>query len=210
MVSCGSCNRWQHIACHDLSDQRSSRPRRNWETQQFFCSRCRHRAMNGGVYGNPQQQAYPPSSHTAYGWSQTGRSVPLQKPGGIDPYAQTSDLRYAHRSPVENGTGYSQQQFGANHVGAASYSRYSYPNSGHSFSRPQSDQRGMSSSRGVNPSLTPSSSWTNGTSYPPLSADHMTGRMQSAHFVPQYAHSGGVYASNRIPSAYQVSLRQLQ
>ncbi|KAI0833758.1 hypothetical protein BC628DRAFT_1308266 [Trametes gibbosa] len=203
MVSCGSCNRWQHIACHDLSDQRSSRPRRNWQTQQFFCSRCRHRATNGGGYGTQPQQSYPPSSHAAYGWSQTGRSVPLHKPGGIDPYAQTSDLRYAHRSAVENGLGFPQQQFNSNHVGAATYSRPSYPNSGVPFSHYQSDQRGMSSSRGGIPSMTSSSSWTNGTSYP--SSDHMTGRMQSAHFVPQYAHSGGIYASNRIPSAYQLT-----
>ncbi|KAI0667805.1 hypothetical protein C8Q78DRAFT_1049731 [Trametes maxima] len=200
MVSCGSCNRWQHIPCHDLNDQRSGRPRRNWEDQQFYCSRCRQRAMQGGSYG-AQVQGYPAPSQ--YSWSAVGRTPSAHKPIGVDPYAQTSDLRYSHRSPVENGMGYPQQQYGTNHVGATSYSRSSYPNTGLSFSHYQPDQHGMSS-RSALPNPSHSSSWTNGNGYP-SSGDPMTGRMQSAHFVPQYPHNGGVYASNRIPSAYQHS-----
>ncbi|KAI0636158.1 hypothetical protein C8Q77DRAFT_1277460 [Trametes polyzona] len=202
MVSCGSCNRWQHIACHDLNDQRLGRPRRNWEDQQFYCTRCRQRAMNGGAYGSHQQSSYPPRSHTSYSWTQSGHGVPVHKPAAMDPYSQTSDPRYAQRHQLENGTGYSQQQYSTNHVGAASYSRSSYPNVGLSMSHYQSDQRGMPPRGVVSSSVSPSSSWTNGNGYS-QSAEHMSGRMQSAHFVPQYAHSGGVYASNRIPSAYQ-------
>ncbi|KAI0364754.1 hypothetical protein BV20DRAFT_955601 [Pilatotrama ljubarskyi] len=202
MVSCGSCNRWQHIPCHDLNDQRSGRPRRNWEDQQFYCSRCRQRAMNGGAYGNQPLQTYP--SHSQYSWSQGGRPpAPVPKPTGVDPYTPTPELRYSHRSPVENGVGYHQQSYSTNHVGAASYSRSSHPNTGFSFSQYQPDQRTIPS-RSVVPNTAPTASWTNGGGYV-TSPEHMTGRMQSAHFVPQYAHSGGVYASNRIPSAYQVS-----
>ncbi|KAI0353807.1 hypothetical protein OH77DRAFT_1427123 [Trametes cingulata] len=198
MVSCGSCNRWQHIPCHDLNDQRSGRPRRNWEDQQFYCSRCRQRAINGGAYGGNQIQAYP--SHSQYGWSQAGRSAaPVHKPAGVDPYPPTSDLRYSHRSPIENGVGYHQQPYSTNHVGAASYSRSSHPNTGMSFSHYQPDQHGAPSRNAAH-----TGSWTNGNGYV-TSPEHMTGRMQSAHFVPQYAHSGGVYASNRIPSAYHSS-----
>ncbi|OJT13886.1 hypothetical protein TRAPUB_9555 [Trametes pubescens] len=206
MVSCGKCNRWQHITCHDLNDQRSGRPRRNWEAHQFFCIHCRQRAMNGGAYGGHSSQGYSSQSQAQYGWSQSGHVAPAHKTIGIDPYAQAADPRYAHRSPVENGSGYSQQHYNANHVGAASYSRSSYPNNGLSFSPYQPDPRGASS-RSTLPNLAPSSSWTNGSGYPP-STDPLTGRMQSTHFVPQFAHSGGVYASNRIPSAsvYQVGV----
>jgi len=48
MVSCGSCNKWQHITCHDVADQRLGRPKRNWNLGQFFCRRCqaeRNRSM---------------------------------------------------------------------------------------------------------------------------------------------------------------------
>ncbi|KAI0648846.1 hypothetical protein C8Q79DRAFT_1064920 [Trametes meyenii] len=200
MVSCGLCNRWQHISCHDLNDQRSGRPRRNWENQQFYCSRCRQRAIQESSYG-AQAQGYPAPSQ--YSWSAMGRTPSAHKPTGVDPYPQTSDLRYSHRSPLENGMGYPQQQYNTNHVGTASYSRSSYPNTGLSFSHYQPDQHGMSS-RGALPNPSHSSSWANGNGYP-SSGDPMTGRMQSAHFAPQYPHNGGVYASNRIPSAYQHS-----
>lgn len=206
MVSCGKCNRWQHIPCHDLNDQRSGRPRRNWEDQQFFCTHCRQRALNGGAYGGHPSQGYSSQSQASYGWPQSGHAAQAHKTIGIDPYVQTTDPRYGHRSPVENGSGYSQQHYNANHVGAASYSRSSYPNNGLSFSHYQADPRG-GSSRSTLPSVAPSSSWNNGTGYPPTT-DPLTGRMQSTHFVPQFAHNGGVYASNRIPSAslYQVSI----
>ncbi|KAJ8481380.1 hypothetical protein ONZ51_g6021 [Trametes cubensis] len=129
----------------------------------------------------------------------------VPKPMGVDPYAQTSDLRYSHRSPLENGSGYpQQQQYSANHVGAASYSRPSYPNNGFSFPHYQSDQRGVPSRGAPLPPLH-SSGWGNGSGYP-SPADHLNGRMQSTQFAAQYAHTGGAYAnSSRVPSTYQAS-----
>ncbi|KAI9056816.1 hypothetical protein FKP32DRAFT_1681974, partial [Trametes sanguinea] len=194
MVSCGSCNRWQHIPCHDLNDQRSGRPRRNWEEQQFYCSRCRQRAMNGSAYG---VQGYPAASQ--YSWSQAARtSAPTHKSPSVDPYAQTSDLRYSH----SNGMGYppQQQQYGANYVGAASYSRSSFPNNGLSFSHYQPDHRGPSA-RGPG-ALSPSHSGTYSNGYAP-SADPMSGRMASTQFAPQYTHNRAVFSGHRMPSAYQ-------
>lgn len=46
LVSCGTCSRWQHIVCHDNADVRAGRLRRNWDSQQFTCSRCRIEQAN--------------------------------------------------------------------------------------------------------------------------------------------------------------------
>jgi len=41
MMSCGICSRWQHIQCHDRADRMANRPRRNWNSEEFICCRCR-------------------------------------------------------------------------------------------------------------------------------------------------------------------------
>ncbi|KAL5485769.1 hypothetical protein ACEPAI_6810 [Sanghuangporus weigelae] len=41
LMSCGRCNKWQHIPCHDAVDRKAGRPVRNWDTVDFFCNRCR-------------------------------------------------------------------------------------------------------------------------------------------------------------------------
>ncbi|KAI0788075.1 hypothetical protein C8Q74DRAFT_1349421 [Fomes fomentarius] len=196
MVSCSSCNRWQHIACHNLHDQRSGRPCRDWETQQFYCSRCRQRSLNGGLYGG---QGYSAHRQQQYAWAQSGQPIHLQKPGGMDPFAHTSDMRYSHRSPVENGAGYSQQQYLSNNVGAAPYPRSSYPNTGFSFNHYQPDQRGLQS-RAI-PS-TPQGSWSSNGGYGAL-PDPLAARSPSSPFASQYAHNGSMYASSRMSSGYQ-------
>ncbi|KAI1786771.1 hypothetical protein LXA43DRAFT_1032456 [Ganoderma leucocontextum] len=195
MVSCGSCNRWQHIACHDLIDQRAGRPRRDWEQQQFFCGRCRQRVVNGGSYGGHGAQGYP-AHQQQYAWQGSRGSIHLQKPGGSDAYAQ-SDPRYGHRSSVENGIGYPQQQYTSNNSPPVPYAR-SYPNAGMSFNHYQPDHRGLSRAAPV----TAQGSWSGSSNGYGAATEQMSGRMQSSHFVPQYPHNGGVYASNRIPSAY--------
>ncbi|KAI8969854.1 hypothetical protein BD414DRAFT_502363 [Trametes punicea] len=197
MVSCGSCNRWQHIPCHDLNDQRSGRPRRNWEEQQFYCSRCRQRATNGGAYSGYSSQGYPAASQ--YSWSQATRTHAAHKPPGMPPYSQASDMRYYQHSPVENGTVYpQQQQYSANHAGAAPYSRSSYPTGSLSISHYQP----AVSSRGAGVASPPgSSTWSSNNGYA-SSAEQMSGRMQSARFVPQYGHTSNVYSSSRMPPAH--------
>ena len=196
MVSCGSCNRWQHIACHDLMDQRAGRSRRDWDKQQFFCMRCRQRAVNGGAYGGHRNQSL--SVHQQPYARQDGRGpIHLHKPGGVDPFAH-SDPRYGHRSPVENGVSYSQQYMPGNSP-PIPYAR-AYSNAGLPFSHYQPDQRGLSRPAPV----TSQSSWVGSSNTFAAGPEQLSGRMQSTHFVPQYQHNGGVYASNRIPSAYPV------
>ncbi|KAI0749906.1 hypothetical protein C8Q80DRAFT_1120027 [Daedaleopsis nitida] len=199
MVSCGSCNRWQHIACHDYNDQRTGRPRRDWEKQQFYCTRCRQRQLNGGAHG---AHGYVGHQQQQYGWGQSSGPILLHKPGGMDPYAHSSDMRYAHRSPLENGTGYSQQQQHLpNNVGAASYSRALYPNSGLSFNHYQPDQRGLSS-RSI--PTTPQGSWSSNGGYGAV-PDPLAPRAGSSHFSPQYGHNGAgsMYpGGSRTPAAY--------
>ncbi|PFH53210.1 hypothetical protein AMATHDRAFT_1625 [Amanita thiersii Skay4041] len=46
MMSCGSCLKWQHIACHDKADQTAGRPKRDWDSVEFICKRCEK-----GIYG---------------------------------------------------------------------------------------------------------------------------------------------------------------
>jgi hypothetical protein len=40
-MCCGSCTIWQHIPCHEERDRRDGRPPRDWEREEFYCSRCR-------------------------------------------------------------------------------------------------------------------------------------------------------------------------
>lgn len=39
-MCCESCNKWQHIRCHDQADFIAGRPRRNWELVDFVCHVC--------------------------------------------------------------------------------------------------------------------------------------------------------------------------
>ncbi|EJD06674.1 uncharacterized protein FOMMEDRAFT_144617 [Fomitiporia mediterranea MF3/22] len=40
LMSCGKCNKWQHIPCHDAVDKKAGRRLRNWDVVDFFCRRC--------------------------------------------------------------------------------------------------------------------------------------------------------------------------
>lgn len=53
MMSCGKCFKWQHIACHDLADERAGRAKRNWDSVEFICQQCRSRMFAGGDGTNP-------------------------------------------------------------------------------------------------------------------------------------------------------------
>jgi hypothetical protein len=60
MMSCGVCSRWQHIQCHDHADRQAGRPRRNWNSEEFICSRCR--AAQRVQYNNHQSPTSKPIS----------------------------------------------------------------------------------------------------------------------------------------------------
>lgn len=80
MMSCGMCSKWQHIHCHDRADQAAGRPRRNWDSVDFICRRCRasrQESLNNRAYPPPQHypaptpsqvhsyRSYPPESNTS-------------------------------------------------------------------------------------------------------------------------------------------------
>ncbi|KAH8093710.1 hypothetical protein BXZ70DRAFT_376563 [Cristinia sonorae] len=99
MVSCGSCSRWQHITCHDHADLAAGRPRRNWESGQFYCQRCRQiiqsrrlAQSNSQPYTIPDRQ-YHQSHAYASKPSPTPAAYPVMQ---HQVYRQpTSDLRYS-------------------------------------------------------------------------------------------------------------------
>ncbi|KAL1745390.1 hypothetical protein HDZ31DRAFT_63138 [Schizophyllum fasciatum] len=64
MMCCGSCSRWQHIACHDRIDLAAGRPKRDWNTVDFVCKRCRELA-----YARQQQQQQQQHQQPYYGAS---------------------------------------------------------------------------------------------------------------------------------------------
>lgn len=41
MMSCGSCFKWQHIACHDKATRMAGFPQRDWDSVDFICRSCR-------------------------------------------------------------------------------------------------------------------------------------------------------------------------
>jgi hypothetical protein len=45
LACCCSCNKWQHIQCHDAADRMTGRPPRNWEVEGFICASCRSKPM---------------------------------------------------------------------------------------------------------------------------------------------------------------------
>ncbi|GBE88446.1 predicted protein [Sparassis crispa] len=222
MVSCGLCNKWQHITCHDLADQHAGRPRRNWEVQQFYCRACRQRHANtNGLSHGTHQQSYT-QAQQQYPWTQAAAAdaVHLQKTGSSsysrDPYAQsTSDLRFLPRQAVENGTSYGQQVYPQKGVPAQSaYARQQQATPALTFAHYQPEQRMFSTSRTPHavqippawPSR-PSSADNMGYAQPqPVSpAVHQSAQFSPQYSQPQYSQSSGSYLNNRIPAAYAPS-----
>ncbi|KLO05777.1 hypothetical protein SCHPADRAFT_883483 [Schizopora paradoxa] len=92
LMSCGSCNKWQHISCHNADDDQNRRPRRDWDKVDFTCRNCLARKKSGTSNGKrpssstntitlhrvpqgtssahtpyaPPNNAYPPSKHLGY------------------------------------------------------------------------------------------------------------------------------------------------
>jgi hypothetical protein len=58
-MSCGICNKWQHIPCHDSADLQAGRRKRNWDNEEFICQRCISRKSQkyDGSYQSRQYQA---------------------------------------------------------------------------------------------------------------------------------------------------------
>jgi hypothetical protein len=59
MMCCGKCSKWQHIPCHDNADSQAGRPKRNWDTEDFICRKCRPSTTHGGF--SQQRRQYLPT-----------------------------------------------------------------------------------------------------------------------------------------------------
>jgi len=86
-MSCGSCNIWQHIPCHEGRDRLDGRPPRDWEREEFYCSRCRAKP-SANANGRRSRRSLPPSTSQQtkvqlrwdYGKSGAKPSGPAQPP----------------------------------------------------------------------------------------------------------------------------------
>ncbi|KAJ3572556.1 hypothetical protein NP233_g2998 [Leucocoprinus birnbaumii] len=116
MMSCGKCFKWQHIACHDLADERAGRAKRNWDSVEFICQQCRSRMFSSNDGANMTYRDPRYNHHTTQG-------ISLSSP-------------YHHHTPYQS---YGAQAYGAPqmtqtptisslyHAANGSYSHYAQP-----------------------------------------------------------------------------------
>lgn len=94
-MSCGICNKWQHIPCHDNADLKAGRRKRDWDIEEFVCQRCQPRGSRkyDGAYQQRQhqdrhsQQPYT-TEQMAYIQPVANLSTPRSQPGyaGVPSY----------------------------------------------------------------------------------------------------------------------------
>src|SRR5258705_3055124 len=133
MMSCGICLRWQHIQCHDRADRMAGRPRRNWNSEEFTCSRCR--ATQRVQYNN---QHLPTLKRSP---SQNSRQAPpfnAYQTSQLNMPSSSSSIHQDYRSPSHHlsGSGHNNPSL-QNHYGKPNGQQYpnaQYPSSlGHSI-----------------------------------------------------------------------------
>lgn len=163
MMCCGSCSKWQHIACHDRHDQLLGRPKCNWDVVEFFCYQCRlKKAPSHASYASgPSRQALPTGQNPYLALQSTTPSHYNQYSGGSTvSYARQPD--YASRnysSTSMNGTSsYSQNISNVRPTANPSTQHPSLPpqQTTISFSHYQPHQRGFSSQAPVQTPYYPS------------------------------------------------------
>lgn len=117
-MCCGSCNIWQHIPCHEERDRRNGRPPRDWEREEFHCSRCRSEpSANGRGTSRTLPARAPQQTKVQLRWDH-GRST--TKPTGqtqppyvglpverhdyyLPPASNMTNGGYAYPHPMYNG-----------------------------------------------------------------------------------------------------------
>ncbi|KIP10978.1 hypothetical protein PHLGIDRAFT_125116 [Phlebiopsis gigantea 11061_1 CR5-6] len=195
MVSCGMCSRWQHITCHDTADRNAGFPRRNWDVQQFYCSRCKPAAMerlaNGG--GSHSGVTDHQRAHSRAGKTQPASAAQFNS------YPPTaSDVRYPQPQQVTYPNGISSygHQYTQDQLAMPSSSMYGRSSqrsqSGIAFSHYQPQQQGFSRS-----------SWSNG--YP---TESYNGRAMTQYGQPY--HQNGSYGGGPQPYPYPSSSAAMQ
>ncbi|THH11024.1 hypothetical protein EW145_g930 [Phellinidium pouzarii] len=55
LMSCGNCNKWQHIACHDSLDKHAGRTLRDWNVVEFTCRHCLTHSDNLNSWYQPSR-----------------------------------------------------------------------------------------------------------------------------------------------------------
>ncbi|KIM84771.1 hypothetical protein PILCRDRAFT_817567 [Piloderma croceum F 1598] len=78
MMSCGICNKWQHIPCHDSADLRAGRRQRDWDIEEFICQRCRSRGSQKYDGANQPRQYQSQSSGRSQQPHTTDRATYIQ------------------------------------------------------------------------------------------------------------------------------------
>lgn len=148
-MSCGICNRWQHIPCHDSADARAGRARRNWDEVDFTCRKCQEKRSGDSkkkllhIHPQSNQSRHPslpqqPSSHAHNAQAArstqphaNGRSHVHEEAAFVPAYSKrdiprqsNSSVTFAHYQPL-------QQGFRAEPLPRLMLSPRSSPNGGH-------------------------------------------------------------------------------
>lgn len=197
MVCCNSCQKWQHIACHDAADRSVGRPPRDWNRQQFYCQRCRPthvRAMNGGT----PPHALPQRHVEQYGWPQAQGQKAMPPPPQHSYPQPTSDVRYQQYANYESNASYQQPYV---HNRAISQGPYPRPQGNITFSHYQPEQGGFSRTSQQS-AMAAATSWPAG--YPAHGMPSQS--QQPTQLSQQYSQNGqnGAHNGGRVPQTYQV------
>ena len=119
-MSCGRCNRWQHIPCHDSADARAGRPKRNWDVVDFTCQKCLDKRNGSGskkkllhVHPQPSPARHHPSlpqPHGRYNQASNGYEQYSEEPPFVPAYSKrdiprqsTTGVTFAHYQPLQQG-----------------------------------------------------------------------------------------------------------
>lgn len=141
MVSCGMCSRWQHIPCHDAADDKAGRPRRNWQHEKFYCSRCRPAAMQRLANGTTRSTSVTSQPRTQ-ARSQKAPTQAMQYNSYSHP---TSDPLYSQRAAYSSNVPYGQQYPDQRAMASGSmYGTQQRSQAGISFSHYQPQQHAFS------------------------------------------------------------------
>jgi len=147
-MCCGSCNIWQHIPCHEERDRRDGRPPRDWEREEFYCSRCRAKSPeNGRRTSKTLPPSTPQQTKVQLQWDH-GRSVakpsgPAQPPYMGVPLDRHDYYQMPSTSGMTNGYSYPHTVYNGHPSSLPTSVDHQYSNI--SFSHYQPHQRGFTS-----------------------------------------------------------------
>lgn len=212
-MCCGSCGIWQHIPCHEERDRQDGRPPRNWEMEEFYCSRCRPESSANGRGENKTLPFHTPQQTKVQLRWEHGRSD-TKLPGPTQPSYMGLPVErhdyYQMPGVTNGGSSYPHPVYNA-HPSSLPTSMDQYSNI--SFSHYQPHQRGFTSRHPQPPMYNsahysnthhPHSQSTHNISpiYPTYTTNGTGNTLQSYHSQPGY---GGHYRTSASALPLQVS-----